>query len=516
MSRRSILVEIVRSNLQYIAERMGVVLRRCAFSPNIRDRADLSCLICDPDGRIIVQAEHIPVHLGSMYVGMRRFLKYIAEEGLDPEPGDVYIVNDPYIIGTHLNDVTLIRPVFYEGKLVAWVVNKAHHVDVGGAYPGGLCLRARTLYEEGLVMPPSKIVERGSMRRDVLNLLLNNVRMPNVTYGDLHAQLSACQVAERELVKLFEKYGMHEMFSIFDEIISRSEQLARKKLLQARGECSGEDYVEFEDKLLRIRVNVRFTEEEVHVNFEGTDRQIDAPLNAALGVTIAAVTFTLKSVLAQDVEINDGFYSVVKIEAPEGSLVNPLKPAPVGLGNVETSQRIVDAVLNALYELFPDKVPAQSGGTMSNVIVSGRGWVFYETIGCGAGACPWMDGEDAVHVYMTNTLNTPIEVIERTYPVLFLEYSIRRGSHGVGRYRGGDGIIRMFKVLDKAWISVAMDRVRIRPRGRAGGGDASPGRVLIVHPSGKEEELPGKADRELEPGTIVRIETPGGGGYGTP
>ncbi len=507
--------EIIRSCLQYVVERMGTVLRRCAFSPNIRDRADLSCLVCDPEGRIVVQAEHIPVHLGSMHVGMFRFLKYIQEEGLEPEPGDVYVVNDPYIIGTHLNDVTVLKPVFYNGKLVAWLVNKAHHVDIGGAYPGGLCIHARTLFEEGLVIPPTKLIARGCLRKDILNMLLNNVRMPMYTYGDLHAQISACNIGEQELCKLCEKYGVETVFQCFNYIIEHTEALTRARVRELSGAGRGEDYVELNDKLVKICVELRFSKAEIHVDFSGTDPQLDCPLNAAFGVTTASVTFVLKSILFQDIEINHGFYNVVKIEAPEGTVVNPRRPAPVGLGNVETSQRIVDAVLEALSQIMPDKVPAQSGGTMTNVILAGPGWVFYETIGCGAGACPYMDGEDAVHVYMTNTLNTPIEVIERVIPVQFIEYSIRRGSGGSGRYRGGNGIVRCFKILDRAWLSVVMDRVKLRPRGRAGGEDGLPGQVQIIKRNGTVT-LSGKTTVELEPGDIVRIETPGGGGFGRP
>ena len=513
-----IILEIVHHSLEYIVERMGIILKKCAFSPNIRDRADLSCLICDKDGKIIVQAEHIPVHLGSMYLGMKKFLEYLRRECIEVKKGDIFIVNDPYIIGTHLNDVTILKPVFYNDKLIAWIVNKAHHVDIGGAYPGGLSINAKTLYEEGLVIPPLKIYEEGRLRKDILNMILNNVRLPKYTYGDLFAQISACNIGEDELVKLIEKYGITKFEECCNFLIKKSEYLTRKEVERFSGIFEGEDYIEYRDKLLKIKVQIQFVKGDVIVDFSGSSEQVNCPLNAVFGVTIASTTYVFKTLLSPEIIINDGFYRVIHVYAPEGTIVNPIKPAPVGLGNVETSQRIVDALYNALKEVFPDKIPAQSGGTMTNVILSGleSNWVFYETIGCGCGARPGMNGENAVHVYMTNTMNTPIEVIEKTYPIIFTRYEIRRGSGGLGKWKGGDGIIRAFKVLEKTKLSIIMDRVKICPKGREGGQNGKCGKVTIIKKTGEIIELSGKDEIILEPGDEVIIETPGGGGFGKP
>lgn len=510
-------LEIMFRGIEYVAEKMGVVLRRCSMSPNIRDRMDLSCLVTDPEGRIVAQAEHIPVHLGSMYVGMKNFLRYLKENGIDVHKGDIFITNDPYIIGTHLNDIALLMPVFYEDSIVAWLVNKAHHVDVGGKYPGGLSLRARSLYDEGVVIEPMKIVSEGSLRKDVLENILSKVRMRKCTYSDIMAQIASLKSGERDLIELVEKYGLGKFKACIDYSLNYCENIARHRLRDISFECHGEDYIEINDHLCKIHVTIKLRGSILNVSFNETDPQIEKPFNSALGVTIASVSFVFKSLFLKDVPLNDGVYRIINVDVEEGLLVNPLKPAPVGLGNVETSQRIVDALLNALSEVLED-VPAQSGGTMTNIVLHGleSGWVFYETIGCGAGAGLNYDGESGIHVYMTNTLNTPIEVIERSYPIKIVKYHLRYGSGGSGRWRGGDGIVRGYKVLERTLAVVVMDRMRIRPRGRRGGNDAEPGRIRVLRSNGSVEEYLGKIELVLDRGDVLIVETPGGGGYGLP
>ncbi len=510
-------LEIMFRGIEYVAEKMGVVLRRCSMTPNIRDRMDLSCLVADSEGRIIAQAEHIPVHLGSMYVGMKNFLKYLRDNNVEIRRGDIFITNDPYIIGTHLNDIALIMPVFYEDSLVAWLINKAHHVDVGGKYPGGLSLRARSLHDEGIVIEPVKIVSEGSLCKDVLENILSRVRMRRCTYSDIMAQIASLKSGERDLVELLEKYGVGKFKTCIEYSLNYCENIAKLRLRELSFECHGVDYVEVNDDLCKIGVTIKLRGSTLEVLFDETSPQIDKPFNSALGVTIASVSFVFKSLFFQDVPLNDGVYRVLNVRAEEGLLVNPLKPAPVGLGNVETSQRIVDSLLNALAQVLED-IPAQSGGTMTNIVLHGleTGWVFYETIGCGAGAGLDYDGESGIHVYMTNTLNTPIEVIERTYPIRIVRYHLRHESGGSGKWRGGNGIVRGYEVLERTLATVIMDRVKIRPRGRRGGKDAESGRVRVVRSCGVVEEYPGKVEITLDRGDVLIVETPGGGGYGVP
>ena len=515
-------VEVIRHALTYIAEEMGVVLRNAAFSPNIRDRMDLSCAILTAEGDLVAQAEHIPVHLGSMPVGAKNLVEWLEREGVRIEPGDVIMTNDPYIAGTHLNDFMLVKPVFVGGTLVALVANKAHHVDVGGAVPGSIG-RARTLMEEGIVVPPVKVMARGRLRRDVVELIKANVRTPRYFMGDLMAQIAALNVGERRLRELAERYGVSALLEAWTEILDYTERYARSAIGQlverygAQGVYSAEDYVELSDGgLAAIRVSVALRRDGVTVDFAGSHPQVDEPLNAVYGVTVAATTFAIKAVVDPDMPMNQGFFRVVKVVAPEGSIVNPRPPAPVG-GNVETSQRIVDAILRALAQAFPDRVPAASCGTMTNVMLGGRDWAFYETVACGSGGRPTGDGVDGVHTNMTNTMNTPIEVIEAEYPVRFVKYELRPDSGGPGKYRGGLGVTRAFTVLeDGVVLTVYSERGRLRPWGLAGGRPGAPSEHFVVRSDGRVEKLPAKATVVLRRGDTVYINTPGGGGYGDP
>ena len=505
----------------FIAEEMGVALRRSAFSPNIRERMDHSCAITDPEGNIVAQAEHIPVHLGSFRVGVRNLLDWLSKEGVELGPGDAVLLNDPYISGTHLNDVMVMEPIYVGDRLVGYVVNKAHHVDVGGPVPGSINPEARTLYEEGLVIPPVRIMVRGELQRDVLNMILSNFKTPETAIGDLTAQLAANRVGVARIKELVERYGVDDVLDAWREGIEYGRKLALMEVSKwPRGVYDAVDYMELGDELLPIKVSVEVGEEGVKADFTGTHGQVEAPINAVYGVTFSAVSFVIRSLIRGDIPTNEGFYSIINVTAPEGTLVNPRKPVPVSGGNVETTQRIADVVFRALAKALPDRVPAAGSGTMMNIMIGGTlpnggYWAYYETIGGGTGGRPGKPGVSGVHVNMTNTLNTPIEIAERQYPLLFTGYRIREGSGGDGLYRGGDGIIRSFKVLTRARLSIMAERFRTRPWGLWGGGDGAPGEVIIRRADGSVIKLLSKASIDLEPGDEVIIETPGGGGYGS-
>ncbi|MEM4961519.1 MAG: hydantoinase B/oxoprolinase family protein, partial [Acidilobaceae archaeon] len=440
--------EIIYKASVFIAEEMGVALKRSAFSPNIKERMDHSCAVLDSRGLIVAQAEHIPVHLGSFRVGVSNVLKWLKDNNVSLEEGDMIILNDPYISGTHLNDVMVLAPVYYKGEIIAYVVNKAHQVDVGGPMPGSMNPNARTIYEEGLIVPPVKMVKRGRVDNDIMRLIVENSKTPKVTLGDLNAQLAANRMGAKRVLELINKYGLEEVIMGWSKAIDYGRSLALLNLRDWRkGYSKAEDYIELNDEDITIRVLVEVRDDGIRADYTGSSRQVDAPLNAVYGVTFAATSYAIRVAMSSDVPVNEGFYSVIEVNAPEGTIVNPVKPAPVAGGNVETSQRIADVVLRALAELVPDRIPAAGSGTMMNVMIGGydneRGyWAYYETIGGGTGGRPGKNGVSGVHVNMTNTLNTPIEVAERNYPIIYTTYMIRNGSGGKGLYRGGDGIIR--------------------------------------------------------------------------
>ncbi|MEM4281719.1 MAG: hydantoinase B/oxoprolinase family protein [Candidatus Caldarchaeum sp.] len=513
-------VELVKHSLIYISEEMGVALRKSAYSPNIRERADHSCAILDASGRLIGQAEHIPVHIGSLPLGLRNTLRYLEEKGVEVSEGDMYVLNDPYIAGTHLNDVMTVRPVFYHGRLIAYVANKAHQVDVGGIDPSSITIRAETLWQEGLVLPPVKLMERNKLVEDVVEIIKANTRMPEVTAGDLRAQIAANLMGERKMLEMVDKVSLPVFTEAVEEILQRTNRAVLSEISEMPNtKCAAEDFLELDDRDLVIHAEVEMEADGFRVNFDGTDKQVDKPLNAVLGVTTAATTYTLRTLLSSDILINDGFLRTISIHAPSGTLVNPVKPAPVAAGNLETSQRIVDVLYKALSQAMPDRVPAASNGSMNNLMMggvypeTGRTWAFYETIGGGGGARPGMDGVDGIHCHMTNTLNTPIEVIEHYYPVRFRSYMLREGSGGEGRWRGGMGIERSFTALARIRVAVMGERSRHRPWGLMGGGEGAASEYFVKS-SGEIVKLRSKDVTVLEPGDTLVIRTAGGGGYG--
>lgn len=513
--------EIVYEATTFIAEEMGAALRRSSFSPNIKERADHSCAVVDPGGRIVAQAEHIPVHLGSFKIGVANLLSWLERENIELNEGDMVLVNDPYVAGTHLNDLMLLAPVYAGGRLVAYVVNKAHHVDVGGPVPGSINPGASTLYEEGLVIPPVKLTRRGELNKEVLGLISANTKTPDVTLNDILAQLAANITGARRIKELVERYGARTVFDCWAESLEYGRRISLSHISRwPRGSYVGEDYLEGPNgELLRVRVTIDISSDGVKADFEGTHEQIDKPLNAVLGVTFSAVSYPIRCLLPRETPTNDGFYSTITVKAPEGSLVNPVKPAPVSGGNLETSQRVCDAVFKALSLALPDKVPAAGSGTMMNVMMGGssahRGyWSYYETIGGGSGGRPSSPGVSGVHTNMTNTLNTPVEVLEKHYPIVIAEYRIRDGSGGEGLHRGGDGIVRRYLILEKTRVAVLADRVALRPWGLMGGEPGKPARIMIKRADGSVEEAGSKFVTTLDNGDELIIETPGGGGWG--
>jgi N-methylhydantoinase B len=523
LASEKLTVELVKHSLIYISEEMGVALRKSAYSPNIRERADHSCAVLDPKGRTIGQAEHIPVHIGSFALGLKNTLKFLQKEEIELCSGDMIIVNDPYISGTHLNDITVIRPIYHAARIIGFTANKAHHVDVGGLTPASLNPFAKELAEEGIVIQPRKLIEKNVLRSDVVDMFCAGTRMPKTTMGDLRAQIAANLLGERRVIELAAKIGVAQFWNACESTLDQTQRLTLSAIGKIpKGTWTGEDYLELGDELLPIHETVTVSEEGVSVDFNGTAAQVQAPLNAVLGVTTAAVNFTVKTLMPQELPINDGFHRTIKIDAPEGTIVNPLRPAPVAGGNVETSQRIVDTTYRALSNAMPDRIPAAAHGSMNNLMMggihpeNGRPWAFYETVGGGYGARKGLDGVDAVQVNMTNTMNTPVEVMEHYYPVRFESYKILQDSGGLGEWRGGMGIERAFTAKAKVQITLIGERHRIAPYGLWGGFPGRRSDYFVVRSNGEHVQLESKDSTVLESGDKLVIRTAGGGGYGDP
>jgi len=523
MTDDKVMIEVTKHTLNYISEEMGIALKKSAYSPNIRERGDHSCAVLDATGRTIGQAEHIPVHIGSLPHGLKKTLEYLHEKNSDPCPGEIYFLNDPYIAGTHLNDVTTIRPVFYENRLLGYTANKAHQVDVGGVSPASIGIKATNLNEEGTVIAPTRLVESDQINDEVANDFAQRTRMPKVVLEDLRAQVAANLLGDRRLKALVSRIGVEEFENACDKILDQTQRFTLAEYAKMpKGTFTGEDFLELEDTLLPIRVKVKLAGDGVTVDFTGTAPQVNAPLNAVLGVTISAVTFAIKTLMPSELSPNDGFSRTITINAPEGSIVNPVKPAPVAGGNLETSQRIVDTIYRALIEGLPEKIPAASHGSMNNLMMggldpqNGETWAFYETIGGGYGGRFGMDGVDGIQVNMTNTLNTPIEVIEHYYPVIFQSYNLRSGSGGEGEWRGGVGIERSFTALATIEVTLLGERSRVRPYGYKGGLPGQPSQYLVQKPNGESVGLRSKESITLNPSEMLIVRTAGGGGYGDP
>ncbi len=519
-----ITAEVIKNALIYASEEMGLAVRNAAYSPNIKERLDHSCALFDRFGRLIAQAEHIPVHLGSLPWGLQRMLEVVEREYGGVREGEMWVANDPYITGTHLNDVTLVRPIFAGGHLVGYAANKAHHADVGGVVPGSMPAEASELYAEGLVLPPVRLVRNDRVAEEIVAIFRASSRTPEARSGDLRAQVAGNYTGERRLLELCERYGLETFDGAIAQALADSERRMRAALRSiGEGTFEASDHLEARDgrPCITIALRLELRDGRARLDYTGTSAQVGFPLNAVFGVTLSGVHYALRAVTDPTIPMNEGCFRPVEVFAPLGSLLNPRRPAPVSGGNVETSMRNADVVLQALSRAVPDRVPASSGGTMSNVMLGGTRpdgttWAFYETNGCGMGARPQSDGIDAIQCHMTNTLNTPIEAIERDYPLRIVCYEIAQGTGGAGHHRGGDGLVRAIELVEgSAEATLLADRQTLPPPGACGGEPGALGRHFLLR-GGTRMPLPAKVSLKLEPGDVLTIQTPGGGGYGAP
>jgi N-methylhydantoinase B len=484
-------LQVIGSALRSVADEMGAVLVRSAFSANIKERRDCSTALFDDRGRMIAQAEHIPVHLGAMPDAVA------AVSAEDPSREDVFILNDPYTGGTHLPDITLVSRTE-----LGYAVTRAHHADVGGREPGSMPADSRTLEDEGVVIPPTRLDDA------VLDSLVTRMRSPDERRGDLRAQLAAQRLAERRIEELCERSGRDHVAAAMDELFVYSERVVRARLARLPdGTFEATDVLEAPEGELGIHVAVTIAGDEIGFDFSGTAAQHEGNLNCPLAVTRSACYFVVRCLTDPDLPASGGAFAPVTVEAPPGSLVNARAPAAVAAGNVETSCRIVDVCFRALAGALP--VPAQGQGTMNNLTIGNDRFTYYETIGGGQGACHDAKGPSAVHVTMSNTLTTPAEALELSYPLRVESHALRTGSGGTGRHRGGDGVVRELRVLEPCRLSLITERRSRAPQGAAGGGPGAQGRNLL-----NGEGLPAKVTRDLEAGDVFRIETPGGGAFG--
>jgi N-methylhydantoinase B len=514
-------IAVIGHALHSIAVEMGVALRRTAFSPNIKERCDYSSAVFSANGDLIAMGDDMPVHLGSMPMSVGAVL-----DAMRLEPGDVAILNDPFRGGTHLPDITMVAPIFLPGQNRAafYVANRAHHADVGGTYPGsmGPC---REIAQEGIRIPPVKILHAGKFDLQVLAIVLANVRTPREREGDLTAQLGACRIGVARMLELVKRLGHARLRRGIRAMMDGSERLMREVLAALpAGEWRAEDFLDNDgvnSVPIRICVTIRIdpARRGATIDFRGTDTQVSGSLNAVYAITWSAVFYLLRCLLPTEGIVTAGLMRPIEVLAPEGTVVNAVPPAAVAGGNVETSQRIVDVLLRALSQAIPDGIPAASSGTMNNLTIggidprNGQPYTYYETVAGGLGASPVKDGASGHHAHMTNSLNTPIEALEYAYPFRVVQYAMRKGSGGAGLHRGGDGLVREIELLGDAQVTLLADRRESQPWGLAGGKPGASGRTIVTQ-DGAERALPGKCTVEMRAGSRVRIESPGGGGWG--
>jgi N-methylhydantoinase B len=541
-------LEIYRALYTSVAEEMGIALRRTAFSPNIKERRDYSCAVFDRQGRVIAQGDHMPVHLGSMPMAVASALREI-----DLQPGDVVALNDPFAGGTHLPDVTLVMPVVSSQwsvvsrrkpglrsgqprakprttdnglRTIFYVANRAHHADIGGATPGSMGM-ATDIYGEGLCIPPIRLVRNGELDEDVMRLILANVRSHAERRGDFQAQIGSLKTGAGRLLEIVERRGERETADYARHLIEYSARLMRHAIGSIPdGDYRAADMLDDDgvsEREVPIKVRITIKGQQARVDFSGSAPQVAGPINAVEAITVSAVSYVFRCLLqGNDVPASAGLMSPIEVIAPKGTVVNAVHPASVAGGNVETSQRIVDVLFKALAQALPNRIPAASQGTMNNLTIGGidprrgdtaREFSYYETVAGGMGARPDHDGLSAVHTHMTNSLNTPAEALEYAYPLRVREYRIRKGSGGKGKHRGGDGVIREIETLAPARMSLLADRRKRGPYGLAGGDDGKPGSAVIIRDA-RKRKIGSKGSWDLGAGDRVRIETPGGGGFG--
>jgi N-methylhydantoinase B len=506
-------LQVMLGGLRAICEEMGAVLVRAAHSANIKERRDASTALFDAAGQMVMQAEHIPVHLGAMPDAVA------AVRDAEHSAGDTWILNDPYRGGTHLPDITLVSPLHRGPALVGFAATRAHHADVGGDVPGSMPAHSRRLGEEGVVIPPTLLARDWQIDAELLGSLVEQMRGPAQRTADLRAQLAANRLAARRLEELADRHGDEVLAQAMDEVLLYAERRTRAAIAaMPDGRYRAADVLEDdgggEARDLTVACEVRIAGDRIEVDFAGTDPQSAGNLNCPLPVTKSAVYYAVRVMTDPDIPPSAGAYRPVQVTAPEGTVVNARPPAAVAGGNVETSSRIADVTLAALGEAVP--APAAGQGTMNNLTLGNERFTYYETMGGGQGACPDADGPSAVHVAMSNTLNTPIEALEIEFPLRVTEYALRRGSGGTGRHRGGDGIVREVEALEPMTFSLLTERRRVAPPGAAGGSPGQPGRNLLTPLDGEATPLPSKAEGRLRAGDRLRVETPGGGGHGSP
>jgi N-methylhydantoinase B len=511
MPADAIQLSIFASRIEAVCDEMGAVLQRTAFSPNIKDRLDYSCAVFDTGGELCAQAAHIPVHLGSMAYAMRGIVGDI-----EWSPGDMVILNDPYLGGTHLPDVTLIAPVFVDDELVGFVANRAHHADIGSGSPGSMPLSQR-LEEEGLIIPPSRIIRRGTVDEKMMLAITQATANPEQARGDFTAQISTNRSGLVRLKTLVETMSLKNYGRLLSELNDYAERLAQSALqLIPDGQYRFTDVMDDDGcgaENIPIEVSITVEGHSIHVDFAGTAEQTDGNINCPLSVAAAGVYYVFRCLMPDHIPACAGSFRPVTLSAPDGCLLNARRPAAVAAGNVETSTRVVDVVMGALAQALPDKIPAASHGSMNNLAmgsrVSGEEWDYYETMGGGMGAGPEGDGLSAIQTHMTNTLNTPIEVLETNYPLRIRRYAIRDGSGGDGLHRGGDGLVREFEFLKPTTVTLLTERRSHAPWALQGGSDGECGLN-----SRNGTELSSKVSLQVEAGEHLTVETPGGGGWG--
>jgi N-methylhydantoinase B len=518
----SIELAVFQSSMHSIAEEMGAALRRTSISPNIKERRDYSCALFDAGQRVIAMGDHMPVHLGAMPMSV-----HAAVQALGMEEGDVAILNDPYAGGTHLPDITLVLPIFVADKSrpAFYAAARAHHADVGGMYAGSMG-PAQEIYQEGIRIPPVLLMRRGQMDRGVLSILLANVRTPEEREGDLAAQIGACRVGEARIHEVVAKYGLEKLNQLAGELVAYSERLMRAELRSMpAGTFSAEDFLDDDgvtDEPIRIAIAMTFDPRQgsVRIDFDGSSPQVRGAVNAVYPITWSACFYVLRCLVAENAPATAGLMNPITVLAQKGTIVNAVPPAAVAGGNVECSQRITDVLLRALAKAIPERIPAASYGTMSNLTIGGvdprigAPFAYYETIAGGMGARPTSDGIDGVHCHMTNSLNTPVEALEYAYPLRVRRYGYRHGSGGKGKFRGGNGLVREIELLAPSQVTLLSDRRKFAPYGLAGGGQGARGRAVLNKTNGQSLELKGKCTVFAEVGDAIRVETPGGGGWG--